>query len=117
MIFRAPQGGNLTNSIIQKKHTKTLDAVAPAEAGGFGSTVPVVWKEETVVFVHDRARVERIALGIAKEQNEVVEAVQDEASPIPLPVEPPKAKNLLLGEGQSLLRVHFKTRICAILLA
>ena len=27
--------------------------------------------------------------------------------PTPLPGEPPKAKNLLLGEGQCLLRAHF----------
>jgi hypothetical protein len=69
--------------------------------GSIGSTVSVVWKEETVVFVRDRARVERTALEIAGGQNEVVEAAQDEASPTPLPGEPPKAKNLLLGEGQS----------------
>jgi hypothetical protein len=36
-----------------------------------------------------------------------VEAAQDEASPTTLPGESPKAKNLLLGEGQSLLRTHF----------
>jgi hypothetical protein len=64
--------------------------------------VPAVWKEEAVVFVRDRARVESTALGITGGQNKVVEAVQDEASPTTLPVEPPKAKNLLLGEGQSL---------------
>jgi hypothetical protein len=52
--------------------------------------VSVVWKEETVVFVRDRARVERTALGIAGGQSEVVEAVQDEASPTPLPGEPQK---------------------------
>jgi hypothetical protein len=69
--------------------------------------VPVVWKEETVVFVRDRFRVERTALEIAGGQNEVVEAAQDEASPTPLPGEPPKAKNLLLEEGLSLLRAHF----------
>jgi hypothetical protein len=46
-------------------------------------------------------------LEIVGGQNEVVEAAQDEASPTPLPGEPPKAKNLLLGEGQSLLRAHF----------
>jgi hypothetical protein len=46
--------------------------------------VPAVWKEETLVFVCDRVRVERIALGIVGGQNEVVEAVQDEASPTPL---------------------------------
>jgi hypothetical protein len=39
-----------------------LAVVAPAEAGSIGSTVPVVWKEETVVFVRDRVRVERTAL-------------------------------------------------------
>ena len=67
----------------------------------------VVWKEETVVFVRDRVRVERTALGIAGGQNKVVEAVQDEASPTTLPGESPEAKNLLLGEGQSrLLRAH-----------
>ena len=64
----------LTNSIIQK-HTRTLAAVAPAEAGSIGSTVPVVWKEETVVFVRDRVRVERTALGIVGGQSKVVEAV------------------------------------------
>jgi hypothetical protein len=41
--------------------------------------VSVVWKEETVVFVRDRVRVERTALGIVGGQNKVVEAVQDEA--------------------------------------
>jgi hypothetical protein len=56
--------------------------------------VPVVWKEENVVFVRDRVWVERTALGIVGGQNEVVGAVQDEASPTPLPGEPPKAKNL-----------------------
>jgi hypothetical protein len=69
--------------------------------------VLVVWKEETAVFVRGRVRVERTALEIAGGLNEVVKAVQDEASPTPLPGEPPKAKNLLLGEGQSLLRAHF----------
>ena len=54
-----------------------------------------------VAFVRDCVRVERTALKIAGGQNEVVEAVQDEASPTPLPGEPPKAKNLQLGEGQS----------------
>ena len=67
----------------------------------------VVWKEETVVFVRGRVRVERTALEIAGGQSEVVEAVQDEASPTTLPGEPPKAKNLLLEEGLSLLRAHF----------
>ena len=71
------------------------------------AAVSVVWKEETVVFVRDRVRVERTALGIAGGQNKVVEADQDEASPTTLPGEPPEAKNLLLGEGQSLLRAHF----------
>jgi hypothetical protein len=46
--------------------------------------VPVVWKEDTVVFVRDRVWVERTALGIAGGQNKVVEAVQDEASPTAL---------------------------------
>jgi hypothetical protein len=69
--------------------------------------VSVVWKEETAVFVRDRFRVERTALEIDGGQKEVVKAVQDEASPTPLPGEPLKAKNLLLGEGQSLLRAHF----------
>ena len=55
--------------------------MAPAEAGSIGSTVPAVWKEETVVFVRDRVRVERTSLEIAGGQIEVVEAVQDEASP------------------------------------
>ena len=48
--------------------------------------MPVVWKEETVVFVRGRVRVERTALGIAGGQNKVVEAVQDEASPTTPPV-------------------------------
>jgi hypothetical protein len=60
-----------------------------------------------VVFVREGVRVVRTALGIAGGQSEVVEAVQDEASPTTLPGEPPKAKNLLLGEGQSLLRANF----------
>jgi hypothetical protein len=42
----------------------TSTAVAPAEAGNIVSTVSVVWKEETAVFVCDRARVERTALEI-----------------------------------------------------
>ena len=67
----------------------------------------VVWKEETIVFVRDRVRVERTALGIAGGQSKAVEAVQDEASPTTLPGKPPKAKNLLLGEGQSLLWAYF----------
>jgi hypothetical protein len=65
--------------------------------------VSVVWKEETVVFVRDRVRVERTALGIVGRQIKVVEAAQDEASQTILPGEPPKAKILLLEEGQSLL--------------
>ena len=75
--------------------------VAPAKAGSIGSTVSVVWKEETVVFVRNRVRVERTALGIVGGQNKVVEAVQDEASPTTLPGESPEAKNLRLGEGPS----------------
>ena len=66
-----------------------------------------VSKEETLVFVRDRVRVERTALGIVGGQNKVVEAVQDEASSTTLPGEPPEAKHLLLGEGQSPLRAHF----------
>jgi hypothetical protein len=64
------------NPAKKKKHThtRTLAAVAPAEAGSIGSTEPVVWKEETVAFVRDRAQVERTALGIVGGQNEVVEA-------------------------------------------
>ena len=69
--------------------------------------MPVVWKEETVVFVRECARVERTALEIVGGENEDVKAVQDEASPTPLPGEPLKAKNLLLGEGQNLLRANF----------
>jgi hypothetical protein len=69
--------------------------------------VSIVRKEETVVFVCDRVRGERTALEIAGGQSGIVEAAQDEASPTPLPGEPSKAKNLLLGEGQSLLRAHF----------
>jgi hypothetical protein len=53
-----------------QKNTRTLAAAAPAEVGIIGSTVPVVWKEETVVFVRDRVRVERTALEIAGGQNE-----------------------------------------------
>ena len=37
--------------------------------------MPVVWKEETVVFERDRVRVERTALGIVGGQSKVVEAV------------------------------------------
>ena len=58
-------------------------------------------------FLRYRVRVERTALGIAGGQNKVVEAAQDEARPTMLPGETPKAKNLLFGEGQSLLRAHF----------
>ena len=43
------------------------------------------------MFVRDRVRVESTALEIAGGQNEVVKAAQDEASPTPLPGEPPKA--------------------------
>jgi hypothetical protein len=51
--FRALE--NLTNNIINtKKHTRTLAAVAPAEAGSIGSTVPIVWKEDKAVFVRGR---------------------------------------------------------------
>jgi hypothetical protein len=46
-----------------QKHTRTLAAVAPAEAGSNGSTMSVVWKEETLMFVRDRVRVERTFLG------------------------------------------------------
>ena len=53
LLSRPPQGGNLTSSIIQKTQ-RILAAVAPAEAGSIGSTVSVVWNEETVVFVRDR---------------------------------------------------------------
>jgi hypothetical protein len=41
--------------------------------------VSVVWKEDTVVFVRDRVRVERTALGIVGGQNKVVEAVRARA--------------------------------------
>jgi hypothetical protein len=78
----------------------------PAEAGSIGSSVSVVWKEDTVVFVRGRARVERTALGIVGRQNKVAEAVQDEARPTTLPAEPPEAKNLLLGEWE-------KARACS----
>jgi hypothetical protein len=104
-FYRFPKGG--IQQILNTKITRALAAVAPAEAGSIGRTVSVVWKEETAVFVRDRFRVERTALEIDGGQKEVVKAVQDEASPTPLPGEPLKAKNLLLGEGQSLLRAHF----------
>jgi hypothetical protein len=61
----------------------------------------VVWKEETVVFVRGRVRVEHTALEIAGGQSEVVEAVQDEASPTTLPGEPPKAKIFCLEKARS----------------
>jgi hypothetical protein len=65
------------------------------------------------VFVRDRARVERTALGIVGGQNEVVEAVQEEASPTPLPGEPPKAKNLLPFSILYRLQARFqKTSFC-----
>jgi hypothetical protein len=83
---------NNNTKIKNKKNTRTLAVVAPAEAGSIGSTLSVVWKEETAVFVRGRFWVERTALGIVWGQNEVVEAVQEEASPITLPGEPPKAK-------------------------
>jgi hypothetical protein len=38
-----------------------------------------------------------------------VKAVQDEASPTPLPGKPPIAKTLLLGESQNLLRAYFQS--------
>jgi hypothetical protein len=68
-----------------------------AEAGSICSTVSVVWKEDTVVFVRDRVRVERTALGIAGGSSKVVESAQDEASPTTLPGEPPEAKNFLMN--------------------
>ena len=58
--------------------------------------------------MRDRVRIEKTAFRVIGGHNKVVEAVQDEASPTPLPGEPPKAKNLLLGEGQSLLRAQFQ---------
>jgi hypothetical protein len=85
-ISPPPQGGNLTNRVIQKTHARALVAAAPAEAGSIGRTVPVVWKEETVVFVRDSVRVECTALGTAGGQNKVAEAVQDEAKTTTLPV-------------------------------
>jgi hypothetical protein len=105
-VSRPPPRGEFKNRIMQKR-TRTLAAVSPAEVGGIGSTVSVVLKEVTVVFVRDRARVERTALGIAGGQSKVVEAAQDEASPTTLPGELPKAKNFMLGEGQGLLRAYF----------
>ena len=57
--------------------------------------------------MRDRVRIEHTAFSVVGGQNKVVEAVQDEASLTPLPGEPPKAKNLLLGEGQCLLRAHY----------
>jgi len=74
---------------MYKKHTRTSAAVVPAEAGSTFSTVPVAWKEETVVFVRDRVWVDRTALGIVGGQNGVVEAVQDEASNIYVLFAPP----------------------------
>jgi uncharacterized protein VirK/YbjX len=75
--FFAPPRGEFNKWHNTKKHTRTLAAVAPAEAGSIYSTVSVVWKEETFVFVRGRARIERTALGIVGAQNKVVEAVQD----------------------------------------
>ena len=81
--------------------------IAPKPAA-LAAPCPLSGKKKLFFFVRGRVQVERTALGIAGGQSKVVEAVQDEASPTPLPGEPPKAKNLLLGEGQSLLRAHFK---------
>jgi hypothetical protein len=60
-----------------------------------------IWKEETVVFVRDRVRAERTALGIAGGQNKVVEAVQDEASPTTLPGEPQKRRTFCLEKARA----------------
>jgi len=86
-----PQGGDFTINVIQE-HTRTLDANASAEAGSIGSTMPIVLEEETWVFMRDRVRIEHTVFRVFGGQNKVVEAVQDEASPIPLPGETPKAK-------------------------
>jgi hypothetical protein len=67
----------------------------------------IILKEESVVFMRDRVRIEHTAFRVAGGQSNVVEAAQDEASPASLPGEPPKAKNLLLGESLSLLRANF----------
>ena len=69
--------------------------------GHLRAAVAVVWKEDTVVFVRDRARVERTALGIAGGKNEVVEAAQDEASPTTLPGEPQKRKIFCLEKARA----------------
>ena len=69
--------------------------------------MPIVLEVESLVFMCDRVRIVHTAFRVAGGQSKVVEAVKDEASPAPLPGEPPKAKNLLLGEGQSLLRANF----------
>jgi hypothetical protein len=61
-FFAPPQEGNLTNNIIQY-YTQFSRRCASRSRGSIGSTVPVVWKEDTVVFVRDRIRVERSALG------------------------------------------------------
>jgi hypothetical protein len=72
--------------------------------------VPVVWKEETLVFVRGRARVERTALEIAGGQNEVVEAVQDKASPTTLPGEPPKRRTFCLEKARACSGLGFLCR-------
>jgi hypothetical protein len=70
--------------------------------------VSVVWKEETAVFVRDRVRVERTALGIAGGQNKVVEAVQDEASPTTLHGEPQKRRIFCLEKARACFGLIFQ---------
>jgi hypothetical protein len=36
----------------------------PAEAGSIGSTMPIVWEEETAVCMRDRARIEHTAFRV-----------------------------------------------------
>ena len=62
------------------------------------------------MLVRDRVRVERIALEIAGGQNEVVEAVQDEASPTPVccPVSPQKRRIFCLEKARAFSGLVFQ---------
>jgi hypothetical protein len=100
-FFAHPKGGGLTNSIIQKKHTKTLTAVVPAEAGSIGRNVPAVLKEETVVFVRDRAWVERTALGVVGGKTRSSRWPRMMRAQPCCPVRPPKRSIFCLGKARA----------------
>ena len=97
--FSRPQGGNLTNSIIQKTHKDFSRRCA--------SQSRQHWQKHRVRCLERRncGVCARPCPGRAycpwnrRGTKQGREAVQDEASPTTLPGESPEAKNLLLGEG------------------